>query len=109
MYEEASYCIMSLFPVVRALVPRMTLDELFEQKGEVAKAVLEELEKVSCVFLFQLPLVEFDVYQDVEIAELQAYSVSCTNCSSILRPMILDCFAHICHELHVLDSYYILN
>lgn len=34
--------------VVRALVPRMTLDELFEQKGEVAKAVLEELEKVVC-------------------------------------------------------------
>lgn len=35
-----------VFDVVRALVPRMTLDELFEQKGEVAKAVLEELEKV---------------------------------------------------------------
>lgn len=32
--------------VVRALVPRMNLDELFEQKGEVARAVLEELEKV---------------------------------------------------------------
>ncbi|RRT59038.1 hypothetical protein B296_00046132 [Ensete ventricosum] len=32
--------------VVRAHVPRMTLDELFEQKGDVAKAVLEELEKV---------------------------------------------------------------
>lgn len=33
--------------VTRAIVPRMNLDELFEQKGEVAKAVLEELEKVS--------------------------------------------------------------
>ncbi|KAJ8429771.1 hypothetical protein Cgig2_006462 [Carnegiea gigantea] len=32
--------------VVRALVPRMSLDELFEQRGEVAKSVLEELEKV---------------------------------------------------------------
>lgn len=32
--------------MVRAQVPRMTLDELFEQKGDVAKAVLEELEKV---------------------------------------------------------------
>lgn len=32
--------------VVRALVPMMTLDALFEQKGEVAKSVLEELEKV---------------------------------------------------------------
>ncbi|KAK6926358.1 Band 7 domain [Dillenia turbinata] len=35
-----------VFDVVRALVPRMTLDELFEQKSDVAKAVLEELEKV---------------------------------------------------------------
>lgn len=35
-----------LVVVVRALVPRMNLDELFEQKGEVAKAVLEEIEKV---------------------------------------------------------------
>ena len=37
---------MFVFSVVRALVPRMSLDELFEQKGEVAKSVLEELEKV---------------------------------------------------------------
>ncbi|XP_027358265.1 protein PPLZ12 [Abrus precatorius] len=35
-----------VFDVTRAIVPRMNLDELFEQKGEVAKAVLEELEKV---------------------------------------------------------------
>ncbi|KAJ6826434.1 hypersensitive-induced response protein 4 [Iris pallida] len=35
-----------VFDVVRAHVPRMTLDELFEQKGDVAQAVLEELEKV---------------------------------------------------------------
>lgn len=32
--------------VVRAVVPKMNLDELFEQKGEVAKHVLEELAKV---------------------------------------------------------------
>ncbi|KAK8627887.1 hypothetical protein V6N13_135484 [Hibiscus sabdariffa] len=35
-----------VFDVVRALVTRMNLDDLFQQKGEVAKAVLEELEKV---------------------------------------------------------------
>lgn len=35
-----------LFAVTRAIVPRMNLDDLFEQKGEVAKAVLEELHKV---------------------------------------------------------------
>lgn len=35
-----------VYVVVRAQVPRMTLDELFEQKGDVAKSVMEELEKV---------------------------------------------------------------
>lgn len=45
------FCNLFFFLVVRALVPRMTLDELFEQKGEVAKAVLEELEKVSELLL----------------------------------------------------------
>ncbi|KAK1604024.1 hypothetical protein QYE76_027697 [Lolium multiflorum] len=35
-----------VFDVVRAIVPRMELDNLFEQKNDVAKAVLEELEKV---------------------------------------------------------------
>jgi len=36
-----------LFVVVaRAIVPKMNLDELFEQKGEVAKGVMEELGKV---------------------------------------------------------------
>lgn len=38
--------------VVRALVPMMTLDALFEQKGEVAKSVLEELEKVYIITCF---------------------------------------------------------
>jgi len=33
----------------------MSLDELFEQKGEVAKAVLEKLEKVIVI---QMPLKE---------------------------------------------------
>ncbi|XP_039119605.1 GPN-loop GTPase 3-like [Dioscorea cayenensis subsp. rotundata] len=33
-------------PDVRAHVPRMTLDELFEQKNDVAQAVLEELKKL---------------------------------------------------------------
>jgi hypothetical protein len=33
--------------VARAIVPKMNLDELFEQKGEVAKGVMEELGKVN--------------------------------------------------------------
>lgn len=43
-----------LIEVVRAVVPKMNLDELFEQKGEVAKAVSEELEKVTCPFIILL-------------------------------------------------------
>ncbi|GLT84072.1 hypothetical protein SLE2022_023230 [Rubroshorea leprosula] len=43
-----------VFDVVRALVPRMALDELFEQKGEVAKAVLEELEKVMGAYGYNI-------------------------------------------------------
>lgn len=35
--------------VVRASVPRMILDEVFEQKNDIARAVSEELEKVSPV------------------------------------------------------------
>ncbi|CAM8890827.1 hypothetical protein QQ045_027575 [Rhodiola kirilowii] len=43
-----------VFDVVRAIVPRMTLDELFEQKGEVAKSVLEELEKVMGAYGYSI-------------------------------------------------------
>ncbi|GMN40909.1 hypothetical protein TIFTF001_010142 [Ficus carica] len=43
-----------VFDVARAIVPRMTLDELFEQKGEVAKSVLEELEKVMVAYGYSI-------------------------------------------------------
>ncbi|KAH7422318.1 hypothetical protein KP509_12G003300 [Ceratopteris richardii] len=35
-----------VFDVVRACVPKMSLDDLFEQKGDVADSVSEELDKV---------------------------------------------------------------
>lgn len=34
------------FVVIRAFVPKLNLDDTFEQKNEIAKAVEEELEKV---------------------------------------------------------------
>jgi regulator of protease activity HflC (stomatin/prohibitin superfamily) len=43
-----------VFDVVRAHVPRMNLDELFEQKGDVAKTVLEELEKVMGAYGYNI-------------------------------------------------------
>lgn len=43
-----------VFDVVRAQVPLMTLDALFEQKGDVAKVVLEELEKVMGAYGYNI-------------------------------------------------------
>ncbi|GAA0142831.1 transporter [Lithospermum erythrorhizon] len=43
-----------VFDVVRAHVPRMTLDGLFEQKSDVAQAVLEELEKVMGAYGYNI-------------------------------------------------------
>jgi regulator of protease activity HflC (stomatin/prohibitin superfamily) len=44
-----------VFDVIRAYVPKLNLDDTFEQKNEIAKAVEEELEKVfilvsNCVY-----------------------------------------------------------
>ncbi|KAF4372150.1 hypothetical protein F8388_000366 [Cannabis sativa] len=52
-----------VFDVVRAIVPRMTLDELFEQKGEVAQSVLEELEKNRKFFNVFLENKNIEVYR----------------------------------------------
>ncbi|KAH7537905.1 hypothetical protein FEM48_Zijuj03G0142500 [Ziziphus jujuba var. spinosa] len=57
-----------VFDVVRALVPRMTLDELFEQKGEVAKSVLEELEKVMGAYGYSIEhILMVDIVPDASV------------------------------------------
>ncbi|KAB1208170.1 Hypersensitive-induced response protein 4 [Morella rubra] len=57
-----------VFDVVRALVPRMTLDELFEQKGEVAKAVSEELEKVMGAYGYSIEhILMVDIIPDASV------------------------------------------
>ncbi|KAF3433114.1 hypothetical protein FNV43_RR24216 [Rhamnella rubrinervis] len=57
-----------VFDVVRAIVPRMTLDELFEQKGEVAKAVLEELEKVMGAYGYSIEnILMVDIIPDTAV------------------------------------------
>lgn len=43
-----------VFDVVRACVPKLSLDDLFEQKGEVAKAVSEELEKIMGAYGYNI-------------------------------------------------------
>lgn len=64
-----------LITVVRAHVPKMNLDELFEQKDEVAKAVLEELEKVNWWYQFHLNLLN---------------NHKCTNCILICEGKIVS-------------------
>ncbi|KAK8965372.1 Hypersensitive-induced response protein 4 [Platanthera guangdongensis] len=57
-----------VFDVVRAHVPKMTLDELFEQKGEVAKTVLEELEKVMRAYGFNIEqILMVDIIPDASV------------------------------------------
>ncbi|XP_072993882.1 hypersensitive-induced response protein 4 [Typha latifolia] len=57
-----------VFDVVRAHVPRMTLDDLFEQKGEVAKAVLEELEKVMGEYGYNIEqILMVDIIPDASV------------------------------------------
>ncbi|KAH9322577.1 hypothetical protein KI387_017216, partial [Taxus chinensis] len=43
-----------VFDVIRSSVPKMNLDDVFEQKGEVAKAVEEELEKAMSNYGFEI-------------------------------------------------------
>ncbi|KAF8413043.1 hypothetical protein HHK36_001017 [Tetracentron sinense] len=57
-----------VFDVVRAHVPRITLDELFEQKGDVAQAVLEELEKVMGAYGYSIEhILMVDIIPDAEV------------------------------------------
>ena len=45
--------------VIRASVPKMNLDDAFEQKNEIAKAVEDELEKVCSSFCCSSRIVLF--------------------------------------------------
>jgi hypothetical protein len=54
-----------VFDVVRASVPRMILDDVFEQKNEIAKSVEEELEKVNFLLITQRFFLVLPVRADV--------------------------------------------
>lgn len=43
-----------VFDVVRATVPKMNLDDVFEQKSEIAKSVADELEKAMSNYGFEI-------------------------------------------------------
>ncbi|KAJ0968739.1 hypothetical protein J5N97_021616 [Dioscorea zingiberensis] len=57
-----------VFDVVRAHVPKMTLDELFEQKSDVGHAVLEELEKVMGAYGYSIEqILMVDIIPDASV------------------------------------------
>ncbi|KAF5819059.1 hypothetical protein HanXRQr2_Chr02g0073331 [Helianthus annuus] len=65
----------------RAQVPRMTLDQLFEQKNEVAKTVLEELEKVT---------LNFEIFSGCAIICQVMVEYGCTIKHILMVDIILD-------------------
>uniref|UniRef100_A0A0D6R0G3 Band 7 domain-containing protein n=1 Tax=Araucaria cunninghamii TaxID=56994 RepID=A0A0D6R0G3_ARACU len=57
-----------VFDVVRSHVPRMNLDDLFEQKGDVAQAVLEELEKAMGAYGYNIEqILVVDIIPDASV------------------------------------------
>jgi regulator of protease activity HflC (stomatin/prohibitin superfamily) len=59
-----------VFDVVRAVVPKMDLDEVFERKDDVAKAVQEELEETMAEFGFKIKkALVIDVDPDEKVKE----------------------------------------
>jgi regulator of protease activity HflC (stomatin/prohibitin superfamily) len=45
---------MYLCEVIRASVPKMNLDDVFEQKNDIARAVEEELEKAMSAYGYEI-------------------------------------------------------
>ncbi|CAK9137087.1 unnamed protein product [Ilex paraguariensis] len=71
-----------VFDVIRASVPKLELDKVFEQKNDVAKAVEDELEKA-------MPLYGYEIVQtlivDIEPDELVKRSMNQINEASRMR------------------------
>ncbi|XP_057448315.1 hypersensitive-induced response protein 1-like [Lotus japonicus] len=57
-----------VFDVIRASVPKMELDSVFEQKNEIAKAVEEELEKAMSAYGYEIvQTLIVDIEPDVHV------------------------------------------
>ncbi|KAH7447244.1 hypothetical protein KP509_01G098700 [Ceratopteris richardii] len=59
-----------VFDVVRATVPRLDLDDVFEQKNDIAKAVEGELEKARSTYGYRIvQTLIIDIVPDVKVKE----------------------------------------
>ncbi|KAG2714362.1 hypothetical protein I3760_03G023300 [Carya illinoinensis] len=57
-----------VFDVIRASVPKLNLDAVFEQKNDIAKAVEEELEKAMSTYGFEIvQTLIVDIEPDVQV------------------------------------------
>ena len=69
---------MLLLSVIRSSVPKLNLDDAFEQKNDIARAVEDELEKVISCYTFNIfPLVLNQIYQIIlllHVSQVQAMS-----------------------------------
>jgi regulator of protease activity HflC (stomatin/prohibitin superfamily) len=76
-----------VFDVVRASVPRMILDEVFEQKNDIARAVSEELEKVMGAYGYSI---EQTLIVDVEPDSTVRRAMNEINAAQRMRVAALD-------------------
>ncbi|KAH9322581.1 hypothetical protein KI387_017220, partial [Taxus chinensis] len=76
-----------VFDVIRSSVPKMNLDDVFEQKNEVAKAVENELEKAMSTYGFEIVQT---LIVDVEPAETVKKAMNEINAAARMRVATRD-------------------
>nr|ABK24204.1 unknown [Picea sitchensis] len=76
-----------VFDVIRASVPKMNLDDFFEQKNDVARAVEEELEKVMTNYGFEIVQT---LIVDIEPDELVKRAMNEINAAARMRVATKD-------------------
>ncbi|KAG6514896.1 hypothetical protein ZIOFF_025271 [Zingiber officinale] len=78
-----------VFDVIRASVPKLNLDDAFEQKNEIAKAVEDELEKVAVECLKAMSMYGYEIVQtlivDIEPDEHVKRAMNEINAAARLR------------------------
>lgn len=74
-----------MFTVIRASVPKLNLDDAFEQKNDIAKAVENELEKAMSAYGYEIVQtlivdIEPDVHVKRAMNEINAGQLSLSIC-----------------------------
>lgn len=81
-----------MYPVIRATVPKLNLDDVFEQKSEIAKAVEDELEKAMSAYgyeIVQTLIVDIEPDEHVKRAMNEINAGTSLNSSKVYFPTSL--------------------